>query len=74
MVKDDPLVKHCLDFIAVVGGEDWGVKGVLPSNVEGTPELSIALSIVYQQIFLNAQDTRIQVRLLDSFCTIPYKH
>ncbi|GMH36204.1 hypothetical protein BSKO_04072 [Bryopsis sp. KO-2023] len=59
-LKDDPLVKHCLDFIAVVGGDDGGCKGGLSSNLEGMSALSFAVSIVYHQVFLSAQDTRMQ--------------
>eukprot|EP00803_Ostreobium_quekettii_P008476 evm.model.scf_30EXC.8 EVM.evm.TU.scf_30EXC.8 scf_30EXC:116874-133578(-) len=57
-LKDDPLVKHCLDFIAVVGGDDGGLRGAGP-NLDGVSALSVAALTVYQ-VFIAAQDTRMQ--------------
>eukprot|EP00803_Ostreobium_quekettii_P006304 evm.model.scf_1230.2 EVM.evm.TU.scf_1230.2 scf_1230:33987-46976(-) len=57
-LKDDPLVKHCLDFIAVVGGDDGGFRGVGP-NLDGLSALSVAALTVHQ-VFIAAQDSRMQ--------------
>lgn len=55
-----------MDFIAVVGGDDGGFRGVGP-NLDGLSALSVAALTVYQ-LFLSAQDTRMQASQLNLRC------
>jgi len=54
-LKNDPLVKHCLDFIAVVGGED----GLLAPNAKTLERFTTAKALVHD-VFMETDDMRIK--------------
>ena len=69
-LKNDALVKHCLDFIAVVGGED----GLPPPAVETLENFKKAMVLVYD-LFVEAEDVRIKaasVRTLSTLARNPH--
>ena len=69
-LKNDALVKHCLDFIAVVGGED----GLPPPAIETLENFKKAMILVYD-LFVEAEDVRIKaaaVRTLSALARNPH--